>query len=157
MFDKLMRLRYLVGIAVIFLLINAFVFVVVGAVHCIHGYIEFVKVAFYPIDGARPGLHLVEGLDAFMLSLLFMIFGLGVARLFIFDKYNVEHIPAWLNIHDLKGLKVLLWETILVTLVILCVTNLIKFPGRSWETLIYPVLILILSAALFLMRGKESH
>jgi hypothetical protein len=63
----------------------------------------------------------------------------------------------WLNVHDLKGLKVLLWETILVTLVILCVTNLIKLSSLSWETLIYPILILVLAAALFLMRGKESH
>ena len=157
MFDKLLNLRYVVIIAVFFLLINSLVFIVVGVVHCIHGYIEFVNIGFYSTGESRPGLYLMEGLDAFMLAIVFLIFGLGVARLFVFDKHSVDRIPAWLNIHDLKGLKVLLWETILVTLVILCVTNLIKLSSLSWETLIYPILILILSAALFLMRGKESH
>jgi uncharacterized membrane protein YqhA len=157
MFDKLLNLRYVVIIAVFFLLINSLVFIVVGVVHCVQGYIEFLNAGFRATEGSRPGLHLMEGLDAFMLALVFLIFGLGVARLFVFDKHSVERIPAWLNVHDLKGLKVLLWETILVTLVILCVTNLIKLTSLSWETLIYPILILILAAALFLMRGKESH
>ncbi|HTE29620.1 MAG TPA: YqhA family protein, partial [Chryseolinea sp.] len=110
MFDKLLRFRYMVSIVVLFLLINAFVFLVVGVASCIHGYIDFIKVAFQPTEGARPGLHLLEGLDAFMLSLVFLIFGLGVARLFIFDKQDDARIPPWLNVQDLKGLKVLLWE-----------------------------------------------
>lgn len=129
----------------------------VGVVHCIHGYNEFVDINFRSSGESRPGLDLMEGLDAFMIALAFLIFGLGITRLFIFDKHHVERVPPWLNIRDLKGLKVLIWETVLVTLVILCVTNLIKFPSRSWDTLTYPILILILTAALFLMRGKESH
>lgn len=157
MFEKLMLLRYAVIIAVFFLLTNSLVFIVVGVVHCIHGYVGFVDIGFRATEGSRPGLYLMEGLDAFMLALVFLIFGLGVARLFVFDQHSVAHIPAWLNIRDIKGLKVLLWETILVTLVMLCVTNLLKVSSHSWETLIYPTLILILAAALCLMRGKESH
>lgn len=157
MFDKLIQLRYVVIVAVFFLLINSVVFIVVGAVHSINGYIEFVNAGFHATAESRPGLHLMEGLDAFMLALVFLIFGLGVARLFVFDHHNLERIPKWLNIQDIKGLKVLLWETILVTLVILCVTDLVKLSSFSWETLIYPILILILTAALYLMRGKESH
>ncbi len=157
MLDKLMNFRYVVIVAVFFVLLNSIVFTIVGAVHCIHGYIEFVNIGFRTTQGSRPGLHLMEGLDAFMIALAFLIFGLGVARLFVFDKHNVESMPAWLNIHDIKGLKVLLWETILVTLVILCVTDLIMVPDLSWETLVYPILILILTIALYLMRGNESH
>src|SRR5688500_16131093 len=157
MFDKLMHLRYVVIIAAFFLLINSLFFMIVGVVHCIQGYIKFVDIGFHSSKESRPGLYLMEGLDAFMIALAFLIFGLGIMRLFIFDKHKVQHIPAWLNIQDLKGFKILIWDTILVTLVILCVTNLVKFPSRTWDTLTYPMLILILTAALFLMRGKESH
>ncbi len=157
MFGKLLLVRYFFVIAVAILLLNAFIFLLVGAVHSIHGFIEFINVGFSPNDESRPGISLLEGLDSFMVSLVFLIFGLGIARLFIFDKMESNLIPKWLNFNDLKGLKILLWETILVTLVILCVSNLIKFPTRSWEALIFPIIILILSLALFLMKGKESH
>jgi uncharacterized membrane protein YqhA len=157
MFNKLLLVRYVFSIAVVFLLLSSFVFLIAGAVHSFHGLVEFVGVGFIPNEETRPGLHLLEGLDAFMIALVFFVFGLGIARLFIFSESESKQIPGWLNVHNLKELKVLLWETILVTLVILCVSNLIKFPALAWESLVLPILILILSLALFLMRGKESH
>jgi len=155
MFDKLLRIRYIFSIAVVFLLLSSLVFLIVGATQSLHGIIEFVSAGFVPNEEIRPGLHMLEGLDSFMISLVFFIFGLGIARLFIFDKAESKLIPGWLNIHNLKELKVLLWETILITLVILCLNSLIKSPAASWELLVLPILILILSAALFLMRVKE--
>lgn len=157
MFHKFLQAKYILAIAVVFLLLNALVFVIAGSVQSIHGYIEFIEFGFSPGEGKRPGIHLLEGLDMFMVAMVFLIFGLGIARLFIFDKMDNSQVPSWLNVHDIKGLKVLLWETILVTLVILCVTNLIKSPMKSWEVLIFPLVILILTIALYLMRGKEEH
>jgi uncharacterized membrane protein YqhA len=157
MFSRLLQARYVFLIAVVFLLLNSIIFILAGAVHSFHGIIEFIELGFLPDEESRPGLHLLEGLDMFMVALVFLIFGLGIARLFIFDKIESSQIPSWLNIRDLKGLKILLWETILVTLVILCVTNLVKHPARTWEALIFPIIILILTLALYLMRGKDSH
>ncbi len=157
MFEKLLRIRYIFSIAVVFMLLNSIIYLIVGAVQSIHGYIEFFNAGFLPNEETRPGIHLLEGLDFVMISLVFLIFGLGIARLFLFSNAKAEHIPAWLNVRDLKELKILLWETILVTLVILCVSGLVKNPSTSWEVLILPGVILILSLALFLMRGKESH
>lgn len=157
MFTRLLHARYIFVIAVVFLLLNSLIFIVAGAVHSFHGIIEFFELGFMPDGESRPGLHLLEGLDMFMVAMVFLIFGLGVARLFIFDKVESSQVPSWLNIHDLKGLKILLWETILVTLVILCITNLVKHPAKAWEALVFPLVILILALALHLMRGKEGH
>ncbi|MFN8255918.1 MAG: YqhA family protein [Bacteroidales bacterium] len=156
MFQKILGFRYVLIIAVFFLLISSFVFIIAGAVHSFEGIIEFIQVGFVPNENARPGIKLLEGLDAFMVALIFMIFGMGIARLFLFDKDKDLNVPSWLHIHDLKGLKVLLWETILVTLVILSINPIIKKEMVSWEILIYPAFILILSLALFLMKGKEK-
>jgi uncharacterized membrane protein YqhA len=156
MFQKILAFRYILIIAVFFLLISSFVFIIVGAVLSIEGIIEFIHFGFIPNEEIRPGIKLLEGLDAFMIALIFMIFGMGIARLFLFDKDKDINVPSWLNIHDLKGLKILLWETILVTLVILSINPLVKGKVVSWEILIYPGFILILSLALFLMRGKEK-
>ena len=97
----------------------------------------------------------MNGLDAFMLSIIFMIFGLGIGRLFLFDETPDEKVPTWLRFHDLKGLKVLIWEAILVTLVIFSLHGLLTPEGLSLKTLILPGAILILTLSLFLMRRKE--
>lgn len=157
MFVKLLRVRYIFSIAVVFLVLSSLVFLITGAALSFHGMLELAKLGFIPSEEKRPGIYLLEGLDYFMISLVFLVFGLGIARLFIFNKTESNLIPSWLNIHSLKELKVLLWESILVTLVVLCVSNLIKFPALSWDSLVLPALILILSLALFLVRGKESH
>ena len=90
-----------------------------------------------------------------MISLVFMIFGLGVARLFIFDKTEGRALPAWLNVSSLEELKVLLWRTILFALVTFAITNFVKNPSGSWDALILPLIILILAASLFLIHKRE--
>ena len=157
MIEKILRIRYVFIIAVIFLLLNALVFIVAGVNQCIHGYIAFFNAGFIPGENSRPGIRLVEALDSFMVALVFMIFGFGIGRIFVFPDTGDEHIPRWLQIHNLKELKILLWETILLTMVIFCVGNMITGDTRSWEVLLFPGVILILSFGLFLMRGKEEH
>ena len=137
-------------------MLNSLTFLIVGVVLNIKGYIEFFEAGFIPSETTRPGIKLVEGLDAFMVGLIFMVFGMGIARLFLFDNAPEADLPGWLKFHDLKGLKVLLWETILVTLVIFSLSSLIKDGMHSWEALILPGVILILSLALFFMRWKEK-
>jgi phosphate starvation-inducible membrane PsiE len=56
----------------------------------------------------------------------------------------------------MKGLKVLLWETILVTLVIYCLQILLTHKELSLELLILPGAILLLAVALFFVRWKEQ-
>jgi len=155
MFQKILSFRYILIIAVFFLLFSSFTFIIVGAVHSVEGVIAFIHVGFIPNDTVKPGIMLLEGLDVFMVALIFMIFGLGIARLFLFDKDKDMNVPSWLHIHDLKGLKVLLWESILVTLVIFSINPIIKKEVVSWDILVYPAFILMLSLALFLMKGKE--
>ncbi|MEX0635293.1 MAG: YqhA family protein [Ferruginibacter sp.] len=157
MIKKILGIRYIFIIAVIFLLLNAIVFTFVGVRHCIHGYIGYVEIGFSPEENLRPGMHLLEALDSFMVALVFMIFGLGIGRLFLFPDSSGEHLPRWLQINNLKELKVLLWETILLTMVIFCVSNMISGNTKSWELLLFPGVILILSLSLFLMRGKEKN
>lgn len=155
MLEKILKTRFLLVIAVFFLLVNTLLFLISGAVQSYHGYMEFISNGFHLGGDTRPGLHILEGLDAFMIALVFMVFGLGIAKLFVFDQEKTKMLPSWLNIHNLKELKVLLWETILVTLVILCITNLIKSPPSGWDALVFPSFILILSLALLLLKAGD--
>lgn len=156
MFKKLLNIRYIVFLAVVILLLNAIFLIIGGAVLSVKAYLEFVHNGFIPSENYDAGLHLMEGLDAFMVAIIFIIFGLGIARLFLFNHVADDEVPHWLRFHDIKGLKVLIWETILVTLVIFCLQVLLKSKTQTLELLILPGAILILSVALFFVRGKEK-
>jgi len=142
-------------IAVIIMLVSSLFFLIGGMVMSVKAYIHFIQAGLTPTGDYKAGLSIMNGLDAFMLSIIFMVFGLGIGRLFLFDRTPDEKVPSWLRFHDLKGLKVLIWEAILVTLVIFSLHDLLVPEGHALETLILPGAILILTLALFLMRRKE--
>ena len=156
MFRRLLSIRYIILVAVGILFINSIFFIIGGTVFSVKGYIEFIKNGFIPSENYNPGLYILKGLDAFMLAIIFIIFGLGIARLFLFNNASEDQIPSWLRFHGMKGLKVLLWETILVTLVIYCLQILLTNKELSLELLILPGAILLLAVALFFVRWKEQ-
>jgi uncharacterized membrane protein YqhA len=155
MFRKLLNVRYIILVAVGILFLNSVFFIVGGTIFSVKGYIEFIKNGFIPNETYSPSLYILKGLDAFMLAIIFIIFGLGIARLFLFNNASEDEIPTWLRFHEMKGLKVLLWETILVTLVIYCLQVLLTNKELSPELLILPGAILLLSVALFFVRWKD--
>ena len=157
MFRKLILFRFLFIIASIFMMISAAFLLIAGAAKCVHGYTEFLGAGFQPDLQSRPGLFLLEGLDNFMSALVFMIFGLGTARLFIFEGMDEAKVPGWLRLRDIKDLKILLWETILITLVIFCISHIGRSDLNSIEILIFPGVIFILSISLFLVKGSGAH
>ena len=156
MFRKLLNIRYIISLAVGILFLNSAFFIVGGTIFSFKGYLEFAKNGFIPSESYNPALYILKGLDAFMLAIIFIIFGLGIARLFLFSDASEDQIPSWLRFHEMKGLKVLLWETILVTLVIYCLQVLLTHKELSLDLLILPGAILILAVALFFVRWKEQ-
>lgn len=155
MVNTIIKFRYVFVIAVSFLLINSLVFVVVGVVKSFNGYAAFVEMGFTVSETNTPGHYLLEALDFFMIALVFMIFALGLGRLFLFDQISSEQLPGWLRINNIMELKILLWETILVTLVIFCITHLARSDIHSFDILIFPGVILILSLSLFLVKWHK--
>ena len=156
MLQKLLNIRYIVILVVAFCFLNSGFFIIGGSVLSIKGYVAHVQNGFMPMEDYQSGLYIMKGLDAFMLAIIFIIFGLGLARLFLVKEDSKEQIPTWLRFDDMKGLKVLLWETILVTLVIFCLQTLLTAHTQKAELLILPGAILLLSVALFFVRWKEK-
>jgi uncharacterized membrane protein YqhA len=137
------------------MLLSSIAFLIAGAIESVEGYIAFTDSGFSNSGKERPGSYLLEGLDLFVSSLVFMIFGLGLGQLFLMNKSAVARLPSGLKVENLKELKVLLWETIIVALVIFCVTHLLRSDFKSWDILPFPLLILVLSVALFLFKQDK--
>jgi uncharacterized membrane protein YqhA len=124
-----------------------------GTLRAYNGYRE----VLYGGTGIRPAIYFVESLDAFMIAWVLLIFSLGMMRIFI--QYNTpgDRLPVWLRLSSFKELKVLLWETILLTLVIMSVSEVVrKIENITWNQAILPVIILALSASLYIMRKEED-
>jgi uncharacterized membrane protein YqhA len=157
--EKLLRIRYVYIIAVIFTLLNSLFFLLSGVIESIHGF----KIFFRKLATGEPiliGIYFMESFDRFLVAFVFMIFGLGIWKLFYVKKEQTEELPDWLNIESFKELKILLWETILVMLVVFTISMVVnttaekgaKLESLDWNALVLPSIILILSASLFLMR-----
>jgi len=153
MVERLLGLRFIFLIPIGITFINCLFFIWLGIEHAYHGYVIVIE----GHTEARPGLAFLESLDMFMVALVFMVFSFGMLRIFTHYDVKEDKLPGWMQIRTFKELKILLWETVLVTLVILSISVLIqKLDNPSWELLVLPGMILILSLALFLMRKEEG-
>jgi|SRR6478735_3023037 len=158
---NLLRVRYIFVIAIVFTLLNSFFFLINGVMESLHGF----EVFFRKLRSGEPiliGVYFMESLDRFLIAFVFMIFGLGIWKLFFLPKAHDEDLPDWLHIETFKDLKILLWETILVTLVVFSISLVVEttsapgahMSGLGWNALVLPTIILILSISLFFMRRK---
>jgi uncharacterized membrane protein YqhA len=106
--------------------------------------------------------YLIKSLDAFLIALVLFIFAYGVYLLFLTcekDKSNREFLN-WINIPNISYLKNILAEVIIIILFVkfleIVFTSIEKL---SWEALVLPVSILLLSIGLkFLdLRHESKH
>lgn len=158
---KLLRIRYVYVVAVLFTLLNSLFFLTSGVLESVHGF----QIFFRKLRTGEPiliGVYFMESLDRFLIAFVFMIFGLGIWKLFYIKNSEDADLPAWLRIDSFKELKILLWETILVMLVVFTISMVVNttadkgatLDSLGWEALILPIIILILSLSLFLMKKE---
>jgi uncharacterized membrane protein YqhA len=153
---KLLGIRYIFIIGIIFTGINSLFFLVGSVIEAIHGYQIFFE---YGLDNPdqKPGVYLLKSLDMFLVSMVFLIFALGILRIFILNDNEEEKMPGWLHLANFKDLKVLLWETILVTLVVFTFTEVVSAKEiLKWQTLIMPGVILLLTLSLAIMKMSKK-
>ncbi|MBK0404679.1 YqhA family protein [Adhaeribacter sp. BT258] len=156
---NLLLIRYVYIIAVIFTLINSIFFLISGVIESVHGFQIFFRKL---VTGEKIliGIYFMEALDRFLIAFVFMIFSLGIYKLFFVKEQHIENLPSWLQIDNFKELKVLLWETIMVTLVVFTISMIVNttavkgitISSLGWNALVLPSIILILSLSLFFMR-----
>ena len=152
MLEKLLRIRYVYLIAVFFTFLNSIFFLFQGVLFALHGYEAFFDQHFRKKE-VRPSIYFVESLDAFLISLVFLIFSLGIMKIFTHYHTESSNLPEWLNIKSFIELKILLWESIIITLVVFSVTTMIRdHDNITWNILISPAVLLALTLSLYLMK-----
>lgn len=158
MLNFLLRLRFLVVIIVLFTFLNSLILIFLAVKRSVHAY----GIVFFNFESERPpGVEILESIDLFLIGLVFLIFSLGLTKIFlgrIGEEDDESNLPKWLRIKNFFELKILLWQTILVSLVVLFVDQLFEHEGTmEWSLLILPVAILVLSISMAVIQKYERH
>jgi uncharacterized membrane protein YqhA len=159
MFRQFFSYRIIAILIALFLFINSLAFTVGGVwLSC--------KGIYFILKGKigseiRPGVMIMESIDIFLLALVFLIFAIGIIKLFIPDAHQSIQVKNlhWLKINNFTDLKMLLWEAVLTTLVVFFITGYVHNVehGVDWETLILPASILLLAISYYIMKKSETH
>jgi len=153
MFERFMKVRYVAVVIVILALLHAVAFLAMGTHVAVLAYRHIFDEG--PTFGSGPGLELLHSLDFMFISMVLLVLSLGIARLFLVSPtFDDAKLPGWLRIHSISELKVLLWETVLTTLLIVGLSDLTTalFTKLQWTAMVMPCAILVLSLSLYFMK-----
>ena len=158
MLKTIFQTRFLVLAIVFFTIINAIAFVIMGIYISFDGIMGMIQGQIHTDE--RPGLKILESLDVFLVALVFLIFAMGIGKLFLTNEKDEGRfkLPDWMNIHNFTELKLLLWEAVLTTLVVFFISDVVKHEGHySWEIMVIPLSIALLSLSIYIIKKGESN
>ena len=153
MFERFMKVRYVAVVIVILALLHAVAFLAMGTHVAVLAYRHVFDEP--PAVGSGSVLELLHSLDFMFISMVLLVLSLGIARLFLVSPtFDDAKLPGWLRIQSISELKVLLWETVLTTLLIVGLSDLTTalFTKLQWTAMVMPCAILVLSLSLYFMK-----
>ena len=146
-------------IAVVASVLGSFLMFLIGAVKVFRAYQSYfpgeLTIDTGPMRGANLSIaYLVQAVDAFLIALILMIFGSGVFNLFVrSDSADGQRSSKLFQIHSIAELKRILAEMIVIILMVKFLESaLINMEGFRWEALVLPGAILLLAAAVRVLK-----
>lgn len=151
--ESFFRPRFLALIISFLLMISGIVATCLGTKKIVYAVLTFAG-----FHEGKPGVYLIESIDTFLFSLVIFILAGGIFKLFVGDKNTLSDSTVFSKINNFMDLKILLWETLLLTMTVWCSLGFFLKPDKlSYELLILPVSILLLALALKFIKGNKQH
>jgi len=152
--ESVFTLKYFALIISLMILLSGFIAVVVGSIRLFKSIIELI--GLHEGEG-KPGIHLIEAVDTYLFALVILVLGGGIFKLFVGNDDTFKGSIVFSKIKTFMDLKVLLWETLLVTLTVWCALGFFSHPDElQYEQLVLPITIVLLALALKLMKGVKE-
>ncbi|MFH6767869.1 YqhA family protein [Gaetbulibacter aquiaggeris] len=152
--SKLERIFQLKSFAIVISILTLFC----GIIAVVMGTIRLVKsiLILLGLHQGLAGIYLIEAVDTYLFSLVILVLGGGIFKLFEGNENTFKDSAIFSKINGFMHLKILLWETILLTLTVWCALNFfVDSHNLQYEQLILPISILLLSLALKFIKGKN--
>jgi uncharacterized membrane protein YqhA len=148
----LLPLRFLMLIACLGALLGALLMFGLAGVKLLHG-AEALWMSGFGQAG-EVSAAVMGATDAFLFGVVLIIFAYAIAFGFVFQRggKTPENIPGLMHVESVSELKHILVEVIIVYLVVDFATDLaVGSDALAWQTLIKPISIVLIAAALRLM------
>ena len=148
--------RGIILVPVLCAFLMALIFMGLGLYEVILGIVGILKREVH--SDRTPGLMLFEALDVFLIGFLFIVFAIGFSQLFIpkpsrFLQALESIIPKWLEVKNFTELKMILWDTVLTSLIILFIGEIFRKSGiYDWKITIIPIAVLLFSLAKYFIK-----
>jgi uncharacterized membrane protein YqhA len=152
--------KFIIGVPVICSFFIAMVFLAIGVYETVVGISALLAGQIH--TDASPGLKLLEALDVFLIGFLFLIFSIGFSQLFFPKPSRIVSLidtitPEWLKVENFTQLKLILWDTVLTTLVVMFVGDAFRKQGEyEWKLMLIPIAILLISLSKFLIKVSKK-
>jgi hypothetical protein len=148
--ESLFKLKYFALIISFLIIFSGLIAVVIGSLRLFDGLTGVM--GLFNGEG-HPGVHIIEAVDTLLFSLVIFVLGGGIFKLFVGNEDTFNESIVFSKIKTFKDLKILLWETLLLTLTVWCSLGFFAQPNDlNYEQLILPVSIVLLAVALKLMK-----
>lgn len=154
-------LKIIIGIIALLIFFAGIVLVLLGSYDFAMAFSHLGSPDKHRLAGAIA-IGLLAAIDLYLIAIVFFVFSLGL--LLLFESPDIEipvKIPGWLRVKNFMQLKVILWESILTTLVIGYLTSLAEKRINSREftlhDLIIPSGILLIALSLSFLKKGETH
>jgi uncharacterized membrane protein YqhA len=149
--ERFFTTKYLALLVSILLLLSGILTLIIGVKHIA----EAILILANQQEG-KAGVYIIESVDTFLFALVIFILAGGIFKLFVGNENTLKESMVFSRIQNFMDLKILLWETLLLTLTVWCSLGFfLQSEELSYDHLIFPVAIVLLALALKLMRGNN--
>ena len=153
--ESFFNLKYFALIISMLIILSGIAATVVGSLRLFHGLKGVIF--FFKDPATHPGIHIIEAIDTLLFAVVILVLGGGIFKLFVGDENTFKESTVFSKIKTYKDLKILLWETLLLTLTVWCSLSFFAHPDDlRYEQLILPATIILLALALRLMRDHKE-
>lgn len=151
--ELVFKIKYLALCVSILLFLSGIMAIVLGATKLVESVLIFTGVH----KGERPGIHIIDSVDTLLFALVILVLAGGIYKLFVGNQDTFKESVIFSKLNSFMDLKVLLWETLLLTLTVWCVLSFFLDPeDLKYELLILPSSILLLALALKLIKEERK-
>ena len=151
-------LSYILKVVAAFVFASGIILAIFGAYHFVT---VFQQLRGEDVVVGLMAISLLRTIVFFLLAIVFFVFSLGVLVLFTNkpERDLPNNFPLWLRVKNFMQLKVILWEAILTTLVVLYLAVLVEKAVKGLQVgyvdLVVPGAILLLAGSIFLLKKGE--
>lgn len=150
--ERFFKVKYLALLVSILLMISGILAIAIGAIRLVESFLQLLGV-----HEGKPGIHLIESVDTLLFALVILVLAGGIYKLFVGNQDTFKESVIFSKLNSFMDLKVLLWETLLLTLTVWCVLSFFLDPeDLKYELLILPSSILLLALALKLIKEEKK-